>query len=316
MNQSVLTDMKRHLSRAQELDREGKSRAASGFYSAALRLAQSITGQIPAALIPPLQEAQQRLQAYARSYEEHLRSTMGDTSDVPRITQAMDILTGRAEIYHQQPNMFYFPELPQRQFYDRTEFEWCAALEANTEVIANEAVQALNHTGGFDPYLSASDNQVVTGHHAMLDNKDWGAFYLYKDGVRQDQNADLCPRTMASLEELPLPFIDGRLPSVLFSALKPSAHIPPHHGFLNTRLIAHLPLVVPGNGALRVGNQTRAWERGRLLIFDDSIEHEAWNRSEEIRIVLLFEVWRPELSKEERDAVSRLLLAVDQFVSS
>jgi len=115
------------------------------------------------------------------------------------------------------------------------------------------------------------------------------------------------------LQRLPLCRIKGRTPTALFSLLRPGAHIPPHHGFLNTRLICHLPLIVPPECALRVGNETRAWREGELVIFDDTMEHEAWNRSAEVRVVLLFDIWRPELTDAERSLVAAMLESIDGF---
>ena len=89
--------------------------------------------------------------------------------------------------------------------------------------------------------------------------------------------------------------------------------IPPHHGLLNTRLICHLPLIAPEGCALRVGNETRAWVPGQALVFDDSMEHEAWNLSDRLRVVLLFDIWRPELSLDERELVAAMLAAVDSY---
>ena len=83
---------------------------------------------------------------------------------------------------------------------------------------------------------------------------------------------------------------------------------------LNTRLICHLPIIVPENcGALRVGNQTRTWQEGKALIFDDSVEHEAWNNSNEERVVLLFDIWRPELTEDERRLITDMLVAVEEY---
>jgi aspartyl/asparaginyl beta-hydroxylase (cupin superfamily) len=82
---------------------------------------------------------------------------------------------------------------------------------------------------------------------------------------------------------------------------------------LNCRLICHLPLIVPAGCWLRVGNETRQWEEGKLLIFDDSFEHEAKNPSDEVRIILLFDVWRPEITEDERSAVSSIFNAIDKF---
>ncbi len=107
--------------------------------------------------------------------------------------------------------------------------------------------------------------------------------------------------------------IASRSPTALFSLLRPDTHIRPHHGMLNTRLICHLPLITPPGCALRVGNETREWRAGELLIFDDSFEHEAWNRGSETRVVLLFEIWRPELAAEERAALTRIFEAIDSY---
>jgi len=115
---------------------------------------------------------------------------------------------------------------------------------------------------------------------------------------------------MAALQALPLPRIPGRSPNILFSQLRPGAHIPPHHGFVNTRLIVHLPLVAPPGCVFRVGNETRTWAYGKAWAFDDTIEHEAWNTSDQTRVVLLFEVWRPELTAQERALVGSLFEAI------
>ena len=165
----------------------------------------------------------------------------------------------------------------------------------------------------FVPYIQREPNRPAFNERGLLDNPDWGAFFLIKDGVTVEANAALCPRTFAAISEIPLCRIDHRTPSVLFSLLRPGARIPPHHGFTNARLICHLPLIVPPQCALRVGNETRSWTEGEVVLFDDSIEHEAWNLSNEPRIVLIFDVWRPELSAEERDLVATVLAAADSF---
>ena len=66
------------------------------------------------------------------------------------------------------------------------------------------------------------------------------------------------------------------------------------------------PLVVPPACGFRVGNEVREWDEGRLIIFDDTIEHEAWNESDRDRVVLIFDIWRPELSAQERREVAAL----------
>jgi len=118
---------------------------------------------------------------------------------------------------------------------------------------------------------------------------------------------------MAALREVPMCQMKGRTPSVLFSLLRPGAHILPHHGFTNVRLICHLPLLVPAKCGMRVGNETRPWHEGKLTIFDDSMEHEAWNSSDELRVVLLFDIWRPELSQIERELITAMMTSIDSF---
>src|SRR5258706_15186645 len=86
----------------------------------------------------------------------------------------------------------------------------------------------------------------------MADNPDWSAFYLWKDGATVSGNAERCPRTLAALAGVPFTRVRGRMPSILFSVLRPGAHIPAHNGFINARLICHLPLVVPTGCAFRV----------------------------------------------------------------
>ena len=101
-------------------------------------------------------------------------------------------------------------------------------------------------------------------------------------------------------------------PTAMFSLLRPGARITPHNGMFNTRLICHLPLIVPPGCGFRVGNEIREWEVGKLIVFDDSIEHEAWNDSDRDRVVLIFDVWRPELSAQERLEVGALALGTLQ----
>ena len=127
------------------------------------------------------------------------------------------------------------------------------------------------------------------------------------------ENAARCPETMRALADVPFEPRRGTHPKRFFSLLRPGAHIPPHRGMLNCRLICHLPLIIPDGCWLRVGNETRNWESGKLVIFDDSIEHEAKNDSDQLRIVLIFDIWRPELSEPEKAGISAIFHAIDAF---
>jgi aspartyl/asparaginyl beta-hydroxylase (cupin superfamily) len=165
----------------------------------------------------------------------------------------------------------------------------------------------------FQPYVQSDASRPPRDYGDLLDNTDWSAFYLIRSGAVAPEAAARCPKTMAALESVPLAWSPGRTPAVLFSLLRPGARIPPHTGYTNARLICHLPLIVPEGCGLRVGNEVRNWIPGETLIFDDSIEHEAWNSSDRLRVVLLFDIWRPELTEAERKLVATLLAAVGTF---
>ena len=296
--------------------RGADQRAATAFYQAALRLT---AGQpnLPAEVRAELQRIEATCQHFARDYEAHVTAAIGRTALAgpanARFGHALDLLLGKRQIYQQQPKYFYFPELPQAQFYDRRQFPWVEALERHTPEIRAEVQALLAAGGGIEPYVQRHSDRPVANSHGLMNNRDWSAAYLIRSGTLEQQNATRCPKTLAALREVPLCRIDGLTPSVLFSLLRPGAHIPPHNGYTNARLICHLPLIVPGNCSLRVGNETRSWREGELMIFDDSIEHEAWNGSGELRAILLFDVWRPELSADERTLVSALLKSVDAY---
>ena len=223
------------------------------------------------------------------------------------------MLKGAREIFPQQPSVFYYPYLAQRQFFERAEFEWTAEIEAATPAIREELLALIETDAEFRPYVEDEPDRPARDFHGLNNDPSWSALYLWKDGKPIEENARRCPRTVEALGRVPLSRIGRRTPAVLFSRLEPGAHIPPHTGMLNSRLICHLPLIVPKGGWLRVGNETREWEEGKLLIFDDSIEHEAKNPTGELRIILLFDIWRPELSEAERQGISAIFDAIDNF---
>ena len=297
--------------------RAGDVRAATTFYKAAVSAARA-AGGAPPELQPDIRHASEMIAAAGGDYQAHLeRSLAGAGVDLdaasPRFREAVDILFGRKQVFLQQPGTFYYPRLPHIQFYEREDFAWAAGIEAATAEIRAELLGVLEEEGAFEPYVQAAADRPHFDFHGMLGDPSWSAFYLVDNGRRIEENIARCPRTMEALAAAPLTEMPNRAPSILFSLLRPGAHIPPHNGMLNTRLICHLPLIVPPGCALRVGNETREWETGKLLIFDDSIEHEAWNRSSELRVVLLFDVWRPELSAEERQAIAAIFGAIDAF---
>lgn len=292
----------------------GDARAASAFYASVVRAAPP-PEQLPPELRNEVARAEVMSRRYAADYEVFLRDRLSGLAfaDDGAFAQSLDLMLGKKQIYLQQPKHFYFPGLPQTQFYDRAQFPWLDAVEAATDAIRAELLEVMKDHAAFTPYLESRADRPFQDVHGMLDNPDWSAFYLWKNGEPVADNIARCPNTMAALAGAPLARIKGRTPSVLFSLLRPGAVIPPHHGFVNTRLICHLPLIVPEGCAFRVGNDTRPWREGEAWLFDDTIEHEAWNRSSETRVILLFDVWRPELSDDERTLVATMFEAIDAY---
>lgn len=291
-------------------------RAAVSWYEAALRHAP-LAGRLPQDLLDMLRRAESAVARAGAAFEEHLRRHLQASGVAPertdaRFSEALEILAGRAQVQLQQPTSFYYPGLSQRAFFEREEFAWVPALEAATAAIRDELEALLASDEVLAPYVAAEANRPAK-RHALLADPRWSAFHLYRGGVLVPENASRFPATMAALADLPIPHIAGRSPMALFSVLRPGTHIPPHHGMINTRLICHLPLIVPPRCHLRVGNHKRVVEQGRTMIFDDTIEHEAWNESEQTRVVLLFEVWRPDLSPAEREGLTALYEAIGAY---
>jgi aspartate beta-hydroxylase len=292
----------------------GDGRSAMSFYLAAIRSAPP-QEQLPADLSAELRRARDVCERYSAQYQAHILSQMAargfDAASSKRFAQSLDIVLGKKRVYVQEPKYYYFPSLPQIQFYEREDFPWLDEVERATEDIRTELVEVMREPAAFAPYVQGDPNRPRKEQAGMLNNPAWSAFYLWKNGESVAENAARCPKTLDALRNAPLAHVANRSPSILFSLLKPGTRIPPHNGFVNTRLICHLPLIVPGKCSFRVGNDVREWVEGKAWLFDDTIEHEAWNHSDQTRVILLFDVWRPELTGEERSLVVSLFEAID-----
>ncbi len=300
------------LAMAQSFADSDDERAAVSWYTTAIN--QARVSQTAPALKPLLDRAhaycEEAKARFTAQFDAALADITADSAATPALKHAVDLLHGHSQIYLQQPTMLYYPGLPQRAFYERGEFDWVADIEAQSAVLRDEFLAAIAaDEGRFAPYIQRSDSRPASSS-PLLEDPSWGAAYLWQSGAPTALAAQT-PATMAALDAAPIPHIAARSPMALYSRLKPGTHIAPHHGLLNTRLICHLPLVVPGGCALRVGHDTREWRLGEMLIFDDSFEHEAWNRGNADRTILLFEIWRPEIPVEERALLARLFEAID-----
>jgi aspartyl/asparaginyl beta-hydroxylase (cupin superfamily) len=291
--------------------RAGDEDSAVSFYRAALQVG---SGQDQSLLVlEELRRARAAVEQFKTRYVERLESSLiakGLTPEQrsPRFRQSLELISGRKQTYFQQPTGYFFPELPQTQFYDRKVFDWAQALEAVTDTIRGEIIAYM--TAGpenFRPYIQSDQNLPRLDENPLLDSMNWSALFLCENSKVSEEVIARFPETWAAVQNAPLPWIDRCGPTVMFSLLRAGAWIRPHTGMFNTRLICHLPLIVPENCSFRVGNEVRQWEEGRLIIFDDTIEHEAWNQSSKDRVVLIFDIWRPELTEQERREVGTLL---------
>lgn len=297
----------------------GEERNAVAFYKAALRAAAARGGPLPMSLKEPIERAQAALAAAERSFEAQLLDSLSklglpEGKRPPRFQKSLDLLTGRqqTQLQLQRPTAYFFPDLPQRRYYESRELPWAADIESQTAAIQSElAAWLARGEDGFSPYMLSNPDRPRSEYHGLVDNPAWSTLYIWEKGGPVPELESHFPRTLAAVQQLPLPHITARAPSILFSRLQPGARIPPHHGMLNVRLICHLPLIVPPGCGFRVGGETREWEEGKLLVFDDTVEHEAWNGGTSDRILLIFDVWRPELDQDERRAVTALFESID-----
>jgi aspartate beta-hydroxylase len=209
----------------------------------------------------------------------------------------------------QRPSFLLFPGLPTTPYLDRAPLPWIEALEAQTGAIRAELEQLLPTSANRERVFASA--ALETENLRGLDvPPTWNGYYFYRHGQRRDANCAACPVTARAVDDLPLSRVREHGPEVLFSVFSAGTHLLPHRGVTNTRLVGHLPLIIPPDCALRVGGEIHEWRSGRVVVFDDTYEHEAWNRSSSTRVVLIFDIWNPYLSAVERAAVTDLIGAI------
>ena len=169
-------------------------------------------------------------------------------------------------------------------FLDPSEFEFTAFLEANWEVIRDEFLALPDDA--FDPWVQRE-----------MHGEGWSVYGLFIGGDRIVAACEKCPQTADIIEAIPGVVLAG------FSRLAPKTHITPHIGWAQSVYRLHLGLAVPPGCRLRVANETRNWREGECLIFDDTVEHEAWNDSDQVRGNLLLDFLRPGIDSVSNDLV-------------
>ena len=307
------------LRRAEQLERRGKQRAAARAYQTALQTIPP-NARLPAALRDPVTHAVECVRrndaALSERIEASLRSVRErhSAADLERADHGLAAFLGARRIYNPQPTFLHIPKLPAYEFYAREQFAWLAEFEAATAEIRVECERALREDAeGVVPYIDHPDDVPIDQWAELNKSRRWSAFFLWRDGVRVDAHVDSCPRTADLLARAPTADVRGYAPTAFFSILDRKSHIPPHCGVTNSRLIVHLPLVVPPNCRFRVGSQTREWREGQAWVFDDTIEHEAWNDSDVPRAILIFDTWHPALSAAEREMIRTAVPAIKDY---
>jgi len=307
------------LAKAALCERQGKLRAAGAIYGNALKTI-SPGVEIPAQVRPLLEHAARVVEGQRRELDAFLSKAVQDirgasaASGVARYDECQAVFAGLKTAYVQKPLLMLFPGLPAIQFYDRDLFPWLESFESHTAAVRQE-LQGVMREEALDwvPYIDHPDGAPLNQWSELQRSKRWSSLFLWKDGRPIEEALAKFPAAAAALNEVPMNAVPGRGPTVFFSSLAPKTHIPPHTGSTNARLVLHLPLIVPAGCALRVGNDTREFAEGKAWVFDDTIEHEAWNNSGLERIVLLLDIWNPLLTQIERDLVGAMLSANERY---
>jgi len=172
-----------------------------------------------------------------------------------------------------------------KTFFDVAEFPWAKRIEKDWQAIRGELDQVLQDR---DHLPNVQD--ILANQASLSDDDQWKTYYLYGYWGRADANCERCPETARLCKEIP------GMKHALFSIISPHKHINPHRGVYKGVLRYHLGLRVPEpkeSCRIRVGHDVRHWEEGKSLIFDDTFEHEVWNDTEGVRVVLLVDLVRP-----------------------
>jgi len=310
------------LSKAALVERTAGWKAAAPIYKNVLAIAPA-DGDLAESLRAPVRRAREVVEQFAEALRVHLRQSVRTLrqrhakESLERFDESLEIFSGKAHPWPQHPLLLHYPRLPAIPFHLRTDFPWLGELEAATPIIQEELRGVLDdHGDTFAPYIAYPPGAPVNQWGELNHSRLWSTYFFWKDGIRQDEGCARCPRTAALLEGLPMAAQPGFAPTANFSALEAHTRIPPHTGSANTRLIVHLPLILPGPARFRVGAETREWCMGEAWVFDDTIEHEAWNDADALRVILMFDVWNPLLSLAERELISAMMAAKNAFQTS
>lgn len=227
--------------------------------------------------------------------------------------------------YRPAPSLFYFPGLTSTPWHKPEDFPFVKQLEENYSTILEEYLALEEESTDKNMYSRSlrpeaeSDYKMKQSEHKLHDGK-WDWFSYITKGEKQNRFKKLCPKTASILDNIEPLLYSTPFDFTFFSILRGKSKIASHYGPHNLRLRVHFPLIVPRkskvNGkatsndaplsGIRVGGEVREWEEGKAIIFDDSFEHDAWNNSDDRRVVLLIDIWHPEIELKERAALQEM----------
>ncbi|XP_052894756.1 aspartyl/asparaginyl beta-hydroxylase-like isoform X3 [Anopheles moucheti] len=195
-----------------------------------------------------------------------------------------------------QRSLYNIDGLRSRPFWTEEQTTYATELEllrAQWKEVRDEGLKLLNSAGVF---VNESEN--------LRDRGDWKQLELFSRGSRLERNCARAPLTCRLVEQYFPAARTCKRGQVKFSVMHPGTHVWPHCGPTNCRIRAHLGLSIPQGTYIRVAEETRSWENGKWLIFDDSFEHEVWHNGTETRLVLIVDFWHPDLTESQRRSLS------------
>lgn len=307
-------------------DAMGDRQEAVFRYFGAVKRARAAGAWLNDASVPAWLHAHvvQAMHVAQNGYHEFLYNALGAVRErfgmgsIARIEEAVRVhLKEIPKVYtdpRQRPTFFFVPGLPAVPVYSNDRFPWIPMLEAAYPLIREEVAGLLQLNDIHEPFNRyTTPEQAAASLAGSRGEPAWKAKFFFRHGEPYLETHKRCPNTSAALANADLCRITAHAPEVCFSLLTPGTHILPHRGVTNARLVCHLALIIPDDCALSVVGRELHWEEGRCFVFDDTFEHEAWNRSERNRVVLLMDVWNPDLVQAERAALDAVISAIGAF---
>lgn len=229
------------------------------------------------------------------------------SADLERVEQSINILKGGPKPADADPRQIatslYFPGISAKPWHEPEDFAWVPIMEAAYAPIKAELLALIEKDLEFNPY-----QHPYTKEQGW---KGWDTFSLYRVNKWNEERCKHCPETVKAINSTP-----RGLRECMFTKLHPGSHITPHSGGSNAVLTCHLGLVIPPGCEIRVDSEIRGWTEGKCLIFDDSYMHEVWHRGTETRMVILWDIWHPDLTPIEIEVLQLIFPIVDKYLEN